>query len=100
MNLSTSKLGLQAYEGASSTMWRDKLHLKQLKEQTKMKDGVDVAKQRQTQEQARRKKMSTAPDGILKYMLKMMEVCKAQGFVYGIILEKGKPVTRAGGFLP
>lgn len=36
--------------------------------------------------------MSRAHDGILKYMLKMMEVCKAQGFVYGIIPEKGKPV--------
>ncbi|WVZ10633.1 hypothetical protein V8G54_015163 [Vigna mungo] len=44
---------------------------------------------------ARRKKISRAQDGILKYMLKMMEVCKAQGFVYGIIPEKGKPVTGA-----
>ncbi|KAF8369371.1 hypothetical protein HHK36_032618 [Tetracentron sinense] len=32
--------------------------------------------------------MSRAQDGILKYMLKMMEVCKAQGFVYGIIPER------------
>ncbi|WVZ25484.1 hypothetical protein V8G54_004028 [Vigna mungo] len=48
-----------------------------------------------TQEQARRKKISRAQDGILKYMLKMMEVCKAQGFVYGIIPEKGKLVTGA-----
>lgn len=39
--------------------------------------------------------MSRAQDGILKYMLKMMEVCKAQGFVYGIIPEKGKPVGGA-----
>ncbi|GAB2217084.1 hypothetical protein Droror1_Dr00000244 [Drosera rotundifolia] len=62
---------------------RDKLRLKRLKEQTK------------TQEQARRKKMSTAQDGILKYMLKIMEVCKAQGFVYGIIPKKGKSVTGA-----
>ena len=30
-----------------------------------------------------------------EYMLKMMEVCKAQGFVYWIIPEKGKPVTGA-----
>ena len=36
--------------------------------------------------------MSRAHDGILKYMLKMMEVCNAQGFVYGIVPEKGKPV--------
>lgn len=76
-------------------MWRDKLRLKRLKEQTKAKEGIDAAKQRQSQEQARRKKMSRAQDGILKYMLKMMEVCKAQGFVYGIIPEKGKPVTGA-----
>ncbi|CAH2060777.1 unnamed protein product [Thlaspi arvense] len=78
-------------------MWRDKMRLKRLKEQqsNKCKEGVDASKQRQSQEQARRKKMSRAQDGILKYMLKMMEVCKAQGFVYGIIPEKGKPVTGA-----
>lgn len=77
-------------------VWRDKMRLKRLKESNKGKDGVvDAAKQRQSQEQARRKKMSRAQDGILKYMLKMMEVCKAQGFVYGIIPEKGKPVSGA-----
>ncbi|KAH6794280.1 Ethylene insensitive 3 family protein [Perilla frutescens var. hirtella] len=77
-------------------MWRDRMLLKRLKEQKKGKDRIDEsAKQRQSQEQARRKKMSRAQDGILKYMLKMMEVCKAQGFVYGIIPEKGKPVTGA-----
>ncbi|KAJ4887024.1 Protein ETHYLENE INSENSITIVE 3 [Raphanus sativus] len=70
-------------------MWRDKMRLK-------LVVVVDSAKQRQqSQEQARRKKMSRAQDGILKYMLKMMEVCKAQGFVYGIIPENGKPVTGA-----
>ncbi|KAI5342852.1 hypothetical protein L3X38_010728 [Prunus dulcis] len=76
-------------------MWRDRMLLKRLKEQSKGKEGVDNARQRQSQEQARRKKMSRAQDGILKYMLKMMEVCKAQGFVYGIIPEKGKPVSGA-----
>jgi len=76
-------------------MWRDKVRHKRLKEQQKAKEGTDAVKQRQSQEQARRKKMSRAQDGILKYMLKMMEVCKAQGFVYGIIPEKGKPVTGA-----
>ncbi|KAK4414255.1 protein ETHYLENE INSENSITIVE 3 [Sesamum alatum] len=77
-------------------MWRDRMLLRRLKEQKKSKDGSDdTTKQRYSQEQARRKKMSRAQDGILKYMLKMMEVCKAQGFVYGIIPEKGKPVTGA-----
>lgn len=76
-------------------MWRDKMKLKKLKESCNTKENMDTAKQRQSQEQARRKKMSRAQDGILKYMLKMMEVCKAQGFVYGIIPEKGKPVSGA-----
>lgn len=78
-------------------LWRDKMRLKRLKEQNKAKEGttVDAVKQRQSQEQARRKKMSRAQDGILKYMLKMMEVCNAQGFVYGIIPENGKPVSGA-----
>ncbi|KAK4789460.1 hypothetical protein SAY86_016764 [Trapa natans] len=85
-------------------MWRDRMLLRRLKEQSKSsKEGggggggaaSDSARQRQSQEQARRKKMSRAHDGILKYMLKMMEVCKAQGFVYGIIPEKGKPVSGA-----
>ncbi|XP_071740636.1 ETHYLENE INSENSITIVE 3-like 1 protein [Rutidosis leptorrhynchoides] len=75
-------------------MWRDRMLLRRLKDQNKGKE-VNNAKQRQSQEQARRKKMSRAQDGILKYMLKMMEVCKAQGFVYGIIPENGKPVSGA-----
>eukprot|EP00249_Psilotum_nudum_P016393 c25800_g1_i1 orf=1257-3155(+) len=76
-------------------MWRDRIRLKRIKERQKLKDLGDKPKQRQSQEHARRKKMSRAQDGILKYMLKMMEVCKAQGFVYGIIPEKGKPVSGA-----
>jgi ethylene-insensitive protein 3 len=85
-------------------IWRDRMRLKRLKDQqqNKAKDvnsgtGTGLTRQqlRQSQEQARRKKMSRAQDGILKYMLKMMEVCKAQGFVYGIIPEKGKPVGGA-----
>jgi ethylene-insensitive protein 3 len=79
-------------------MWRDRMRLKRLKEKqmSKAKDvtgpgGADMVKQRQAQEQARRKKMSRAQDGILKYMLKMMEVCNAQGFVYGnsFVLSQG-----------
>ncbi|CAL9766896.1 unnamed protein product [Musa acuminata subsp. burmannicoides] len=78
-------------------MWRDRMRLKRLKEQhqNKNKEQGDASKQYQSLEQARRKKMSRAQDGILKYMLKMMEVCNAQGFVYGIIPEKGKPVSGA-----
>lgn len=76
-------------------MWRDRLRLKRLKDRQRLKGQGDRPRQQQSHEQARRKKMSRAQDGILKYMLKMMEVCKAQGFVYGIIPEKGKPVSGA-----
>ncbi|KAH7431657.1 hypothetical protein KP509_08G059300 [Ceratopteris richardii] len=60
-----------------------------------MQEQDEKPKQKQSHDQARRKKMSRAQDGILKYMIKMMEICKAQGFVYGIIPEKGKPVSGA-----
>ncbi|VVA34905.1 PREDICTED: ETHYLENE INSENSITIVE 3 [Prunus dulcis] len=36
-------------------MWRDRMLLKRLKEQSKGKEGVDNARQRQSQEQARKK---------------------------------------------
>ncbi|XP_025802438.1 ETHYLENE INSENSITIVE 3-like 1 protein [Panicum hallii] len=80
-------------------MWRDRLRLRRLKEQQQQQGGRGgkeaPPRPRQSQEHARRKKMSRAQDVILKYMLKMMEVCNAQGFVYGIIPENGKPVTGA-----
>lgn len=96
-------------EELEKRMWRDRMRLKRMKELQKERDdggipsrgahsslGPGGTKQhKQSQEQARRKKMSRAQDGILKYMLKMMEVCQAQGFVYGIIPEKGKPVSGA-----
>lgn len=76
-------------------MWKDRIKLRRMKERQRTSDHAEKPRQKQSQEQARRKKMSRAHDGILKYMLKMMEVCKAQAFVYGIIPEKGKPVTGA-----
>jgi len=76
-------------------MWKDRIKLKRLKERQKLaiQQAAEKQKPRQSSDQARRKKMSRAQDGILKYMLKLMEVCKARGFVYGIIPEKGKPVS-------
>ncbi|CAH2068679.1 unnamed protein product [Thlaspi arvense] len=60
-----------------------------MKERQKLAAQQAVEKQKPVQvtDEARRKKMSQAQDGILKYMLKL-EVCKARGFVYGIIPEK------------
>ncbi|KAL6564651.1 hypothetical protein OROMI_016101 [Orobanche minor] len=73
-------------------MWKDSVKLKRIKERQKL--AIQQKKKaKSTTDQARRKKMARAQDGILKYMLKLMEVCKARGFVYGIIPEKGKPVS-------
>eukprot|EP00850_Spirogloea_muscicola_P025958 SM004979S17083 [mRNA] locus=s4979:105:955:- [translate_table: standard] len=82
-------------DGLERRMSRDSAKLRRLRELQRLRGPLsqpEQPRQKQSQEQARRKKMSRAHDGILKYMLKMMEVCKAQGFVYGIIPEKGKPV--------
>lgn len=78
-------------------MWKDQVKLKRIREREKLlaQQALEKQKPKQTTDQARRKKMSRAQDGILKYMLKLMEVCNARGFVYGIIPEKGKPVSGA-----
>nr|XP_043638726.1 ETHYLENE INSENSITIVE 3-like 3 protein [Erigeron canadensis]XP_043638732.1 ETHYLENE INSENSITIVE 3-like 3 protein [Erigeron canadensis] len=82
-------------EDLERRMWKDRIKLKRLKEKQKVlaQQAAEKQKAKQTTDQARRKKMSRAQDGILKYMLKLMEVCKARGFVYGIVPEKGKPVS-------
>ncbi|KAL3620429.1 hypothetical protein CASFOL_035341 [Castilleja foliolosa] len=84
-------------EELEKRMWKDRVKLKRLKERQKLaiQQAAEKQKGKSTTDQARRKKMARAQDGILKYMLKLMEVCKARGFVYGIIPEKGKPVSGA-----
>lgn len=86
-------------EDLKRRMWKDHIKLKRIKEREKLAAQEAAEKQKpkpkQISNQAQRKKMSRAQDGILKYMLKLMEVCKARGFVYGIIPEKGKPVSGA-----
>ncbi|KAJ4843093.1 hypothetical protein Tsubulata_050036 [Turnera subulata] len=71
-------------------MWKDRQRMQKLKEK---RDNHEEASRQAKQEACRRKKMSRAQDSVLKYMGKIMEVCQAQGFVYGIVPEKGKPVT-------
>ncbi|XP_008792546.3 uncharacterized protein LOC103709120 [Phoenix dactylifera] len=53
----------------------------------------DTKTKRKPSEQARRKQMSRAHDKVLDYMLMLMDIGGARGFVYGIIPEKGKPVS-------
>ncbi|XP_020110610.1 ETHYLENE INSENSITIVE 3-like 3 protein [Ananas comosus] len=85
-------------EDLTRRMWKDQIKLRRIKERQKLASQLassDKTKTKPTSDQARRKKMSRAQDGILKYMLKLMEVCNVRGFVYGIIPEKGKPVSGA-----
>ncbi|KAG8057214.1 hypothetical protein GUJ93_ZPchr0002g26333 [Zizania palustris] len=86
-------------EELARRMWKDRVRLKRIKErQHKLalqQAELDKLKPKPISDQAMRKKMSRAQDGILKYMLKLMEVCNARGFVYGIIPDKGKPVSGA-----
>ncbi|CAH8334619.1 unnamed protein product [Eruca vesicaria subsp. sativa] len=79
-------------EDLERRMWKDRVRLKRIKERTKSGSQAKEAPKK-ISDQAQRKKMSRAQDGILKYMLKLMEVCNVRGFVYGIIPEKGKPVS-------
>jgi ethylene-insensitive protein 3 len=80
-------------------MWKDRVRFRRIKERQKVisqQASVDKSSSKKPiSDQALRKKMSRAQDGILKYMLKLMEVCNVRGFVYGIIPEKGKPVSGA-----
>ncbi|KAF8104721.1 hypothetical protein N665_0169s0006 [Sinapis alba] len=80
-------------EDLERRMWKDRVRLKRIKERTKQGASLTKETPKKVSDQAQRKKMSRAQDGILKYMLKLMEVCKVRGFVYGIIPEKGKPVS-------
>lgn len=77
------------YDELKKRMWKDKILLQKLKEKGKKQEQNQQAKD----EASRRKKMSRAQDSILKYMMKIMTICKARGFVYGIVPENGKPVT-------
>ncbi|GMI99405.1 hypothetical protein HRI_003609800 [Hibiscus trionum] len=80
-----------SYEELKKRMWKDRLRLQRMQEKRMNEEPGRLSEARQ--EASRRKKMSRAQDAILKYMVKIMEVCKGKGFVYGIVPEKGKPIT-------
>ncbi|XP_057539028.1 putative ETHYLENE INSENSITIVE 3-like 4 protein [Amaranthus tricolor] len=95
-----------SYADLKKRMWKDQMRMKMFKAerqaaQTEAEAAVDeltgssssTSTVATREEKSRRKKMLRSQDAILKYMVKIMEVCNAQGFVYGIIPEKGKPVT-------
>ncbi|RYR35092.1 hypothetical protein Ahy_A10g050232 [Arachis hypogaea] len=78
------------YEDLKKRIWKDRILLQKMKEKLNI-DESDSKKVKQ--EASRKRKMFRAQDSVLKYMVKIMEVCKARGFVYGIVPEDGKPIT-------
>lgn len=70
-------------------IWRQETRLRRLKEQRKTKERVDEQVMMSTK---MKKTCRSVQYRTLKYMFKMMKMCKAQGFVYGIVPESGKPV--------
>jgi ethylene-insensitive protein 3 len=84
-------------EGLARRMWKDKIKLKRIQERQQrlamQRLELENSKAKKLSDQALRKKMARVQNGILKYMLKLMEVCNARGFAYGIVPEKGKPIS-------
>ncbi|KAG5376485.1 hypothetical protein IGI04_041081 [Brassica rapa subsp. trilocularis] len=80
-------------EELEKKIWKDKQRLKKLKEMSKNGLGRASLKQPPDDEHSRKRMMYQAQDGILKYMSKTMERCKAKGFVYGVVFENGRTVT-------
>ncbi|MBA0803388.1 hypothetical protein Gohar_013601 [Gossypium harknessii] len=80
-----------SYEELKKRMWKDRIRLQKMQERRRNEEPDKLSEAKQ--EASRRKKMSRAQDAILKYMMKIMEICKGKGFVYGIVTEKGKPIT-------
>ncbi|VVB16022.1 unnamed protein product [Arabis nemorensis] len=90
-DLSDEEMGIEELE---KEIWKDKQRLKRLKELAKIGINERMLKQPDDcQEHSSKRMMYKTQDGVLKYMSKAMERCKAQGFVYGIVLENGKTVT-------
>ncbi|XP_010484313.1 PREDICTED: ETHYLENE INSENSITIVE 3-like 5 protein [Camelina sativa] len=91
-----------SYDDLKKRMWKDRNLMCKLKQQKRDNHNISSPSSSspvsssaivRRAEGSRRKKMARSQDSVLKYMMKIMEVCKAQGFVYGIVPEKGKPVT-------
>ncbi|KAG2327132.1 hypothetical protein Bca52824_009860 [Brassica carinata] len=88
-----------SYDDLKKRMWKDRNLMCKLKQQQKDNSSPSSSTSPSSSaivrraEASRRKKMARSQDSVLKYMMKIMEVCKARGFVYGIVPEKGKPVT-------
>ncbi|RWV98774.1 hypothetical protein GW17_00038359 [Ensete ventricosum] len=76
-------------------IWNDIIRLKHLKEHHKCKmiQQSSASLLDYSQEQSRRKKLARNLEKILNEMLELVEEGLAQGFIYGIVPYKGKPVS-------
>lgn len=91
-----------SYRDLKKRMRKDQIHMQKLKderaaaaagkEEILREDDEESATSEKQLEASRRKKTARSQDAVLKYMVKIMEVCKGQGFVYGIVPENGNPV--------
>lgn len=72
------------YDELKRRMWKDRMLMQKLKENGKHL-GEDQTQSLTKEESSRRKKMARAQDAILKYMVKIMEVCKAQVLLFHTI---------------
>ncbi|VFQ61964.1 unnamed protein product [Cuscuta campestris] len=95
-------MGEISYRDLNKRMWKDSMRMRKLGEERESAaemnekiggggDGEGEEDSRRS-ELSRRKKMARSQDAVLKHMVKIMN-CKGQGFVYGIVPEKGKSVT-------
>jgi len=80
-------------EDLARRMWKDRVRLRRIKERQQklalQQAELEKSRPKQISDQALRKKMSRAQDGILKYMLKLMEVCNARCLCTGSSLTRG-----------
>ncbi|CAD5164365.1 unnamed protein product [Musa acuminata subsp. malaccensis] len=78
-------------------IWNNINRMKHLKEHHKCKiiQQSSASLLDYSQEQSRRKKLARSQEKILNEMLELIEEGLAQGFVYGIVPYKGKPVIGA-----
>jgi ethylene-insensitive protein 3 len=66
-----------------------------IKELEELHKDQEINENNLPSEKAKRRKMSRAIDNILKRMVRLVDQCNIEGFVYGIIPEDGKPISAA-----
>ncbi|AES59695.1 ethylene insensitive protein [Medicago truncatula] len=82
-------------EELEARICNDKMLLKKMKEERSKRDNTTSLEQRKTKTMARAQERSNSQltHNVNRYMIKMMEVCDARGFIYGVIPHEGKPMS-------